>query len=200
MSAKNKPSKQKIKATLDRYDGDPGMLVSVLQDIQVEYNYLPKEALAQVSQGMDVPLTQVYSVASFFKAFSLKPRGKHLINVCLGTACHVRGAVRILEEIERQLGIRSGETTEDLKYTLETVNCVGACALGPIVVVDGEYSGQMKSSKVKPLLENPDSKHSPFCGPGADIPRNFLPIKILGLQRNLWVKQLQICLFETQIC
>ena len=154
MSAKNKPSKQKIKATLDRYDGDPGMLVSVLQDIQVEYNYLPKEALLQVSQGLDVPLTQVYSVASFFKAFSLKPRGKHLINVCLGTACHVRGAVRILEEVERKLGIRSGETTEDLKYALETVNCVGACALGPIVVVDGEYSGQMKSSKVKPLLES----------------------------------------------
>ena len=154
MSATNKPGKQKIKATLDRYDGDPGMLVSVLQDIQAEYNYLPKETLVQVSQGLDVPLTQVYSVASFFKAFSLKPRGRHLINVCLGTACHVRGAVRVLEEIERKLGIKSGETTEDSRYTLETVNCVGACALGPIVVIDGEYSGQMKSSKVKPLLES----------------------------------------------
>ncbi len=154
MSAKNKPSKQKVKATLDRYDGDPGMLVSILQDIQAEYNYLPKEALVQVSQGLDVPMTQVYSVASFFKAFSLRPRGKHLINVCLGTACHVRGAVRILEEVERELGIKSSETTEDLRYTLETVNCVGACALGPIVIVDGNYSGQMKSSKVKPLLES----------------------------------------------
>ena len=154
MSATNKPGKQKIKATLDRYDGDPGMLVSVLQDIQAEYNYLPKETLVQVSQGLDVPLTQVYSVASFFKAFSLKPRGRHLINVCLGTACHVRGAVRVLEEIERKLGIKSGETTEDSRYTLETVNCVGACALGPIVVIDGEYSGQMKSSKVKPQLES----------------------------------------------
>ncbi len=152
----NKPSKQNIKATLDRYDGDPGMLVSILQDVQAEYNYLPKEALVQVSQGLDVPLTQVYSVASFFKAFSLKPRGKHLINVCLGTACHVRGTVRVLEEIERELGIRSGETTEDLKYTLETVNCVGACALGPIVIIDGKYSGQMKSNKVKPLLESYD--------------------------------------------
>ena len=154
MSATNKPGKQKIKATLDRYDGDPGMLVSVLQDIQAEYNYLPKETLVQVSQGLDVPLTQVYSVASFFKAFSLKPRGRHLINVCLGTACHVRGAVRVLEEIERKLGIKSGETTEDSSYPLETVNCVGACALGPIVVIVGEYSGQMKSSKVKPLLES----------------------------------------------
>jgi NADH-quinone oxidoreductase subunit E len=152
----NKPTKQKVKATLDRYDGDPGMLVSILQDVQAEYNYLPKEALVLVSRGLDVPLTQVYSVASFFKAFSLKPRGKHLINVCLGTACHVRGAVRVLEEIERKLGIRSGETTEDLKYTLETVNCVGACALGPIVIIDGKYSGQMKSNKVKPLLESYD--------------------------------------------
>jgi NADH-quinone oxidoreductase subunit E len=152
----NKSTKQKVKATLDRYDGDPGMLVSILQDVQAEYNYLPKEALVQVSQGLDVPLTQVYSVASFFKAFSLKPRGRHLINVCLGTACHVRGAVRVLEEIERQLGIKSGETTEDLKYTLETVNCVGACALGPIMIIDGKYSGQMKSNKVKPLLESYD--------------------------------------------
>jgi NADH-quinone oxidoreductase subunit E len=128
------------------------MLVSILQDIQAEYNYLPKEAIIQVSQGLDVALSQVYSVATFFKAFSLKPRGRHLINVCLGTACHVRGTVRILDEIEQELGIDSGKTTKDLKYTLETVNCVGACALGPIVIVDGNYSGQMKSNKVKPLL------------------------------------------------
>jgi NADH-quinone oxidoreductase subunit E len=154
VKAKDKPAKQKVKSVLDRYQREPGMLVSVLQDIQAEYNYLPKKALVQVSQGLDIPLTQVYSVASFFKAFSLKPRGRHLISVCLGTACHVRGAVRILEEIERQLGIKSGGTTEDLKYTLERVNCVGACALGPIVIVDGNYSGQVKSSKVKPLLES----------------------------------------------
>lgn len=152
MKAKAKPAKQKVKSVLDRYQRDQGMLVSILQDIQAEYNYLPKETLTQVSEGLDIPLTQVYSVASFFKAFSLKPRGRHLINVCLGTACHVRGAVRILEEIERKLGIKAGETTKNLKYTLETVNCVGACALGPIVIIDGEYSGQMKTDKVKSLL------------------------------------------------
>ena len=152
MKARDKPTKQKVKSVLDRYQRDPGMLVSILQDIQVEYNYLPKKALVQVSQGLNIPLTQVYSVASFFKAFSLKPRGRHLINVCLGTACHVGGAVRVLEEIERELGINPGGTTEDLKYTLERVNCVGACALGSIVIVDGNYSGQMTSSKVKPLL------------------------------------------------
>ena len=149
---KAKPAKQKVKSVLERYQRDGGMLVAILQDVQAEYNYLPKEALVEVSQGLDIPLTQVYSVASFFKAFSLKPRGHHLINVCLGTACHVRGAVRILEEIERRLGIKAGETTKDLKYTLETVNCVGACALGPIVIIDGEYSGQMKTDKVKNLL------------------------------------------------
>jgi NADH-quinone oxidoreductase subunit E len=154
VKAKDKPAKQKVKATLDRYQRDPGMLVSVLQDVQTEYNYLPKKALVQVSQGLDIPLTQVYSVASFFKAFSLKPRGRHLINVCLGTACHVRGATRILEEIKRELGINPGETTKDFKYTLERVNCVGACALGPIVIVDDEYSGQMKTDKIKPLLES----------------------------------------------
>jgi len=154
LKAKAKPTKQKVRAILDRYQRDRSLLVSILQDIQAEHNYLPREALEQVSQNIGVPLSQVYSVATFFKAFSLKPRGRHLINVCLGTACHVRGAVRILEEVERKLGIEAGETTKDLKYTLETVNCVGACALGPIVIVDGNYSGQMKSSKVKPLLES----------------------------------------------
>ena len=146
----------KIESILDNYQSDKRLLVSILQDIQTEYNYLPGEALTQISQNLGVPLSQVYSVATFFKAFSLKPRGRHMISVCLGTACHVRGAARVLETIERELGIKSGDTTEDLKYTLETVNCVGACALGPIVIVDGKYSGQMKADKVKPLLENYD--------------------------------------------
>ncbi len=145
---------RKVGSILDSYRYDTGLLVSILQDIQAEYNYLPREGLMQVSQGLEVPLSRVYSVATFFKAFSLTPRGRHLINVCLGTACHVRGAVRILEGIERELGIKVGETTENLRFSLETVNCVGACALGPIVIIDGEYSGQMKTGKVKPLLEN----------------------------------------------
>ncbi len=99
-------------------------------------------------------MSQVYSVATFFRAFSLKPRGRHLINVSLGTTCHVRGAVRVLAAIERELGIKPSDTTEDRRYTLETVNCVGCCALGPIAIIDGEYSGQMRTAKVKPLLEN----------------------------------------------
>ena len=156
MKVGDNKAQQTVKTILDRYQNDRGLLVSILQDVQAEYNYLPREVLEEVGQGLDIPLSQVFGVATFFKAFSLKPRGRHLINVCLGTACHVRGAVRVLEEVERELGIKPGETTGDLKYTLETVNCVGACALGPIVVVDGEYSGEMRTNKVRPVLESYD--------------------------------------------
>ena len=101
---------EKVELILDKYDRDKGFLVSILQDIQSEYFYLPKETLTQVSQALEIPMSQIYSVATFFKAFSLKPRGRHLISVCLGTACHVRGAVRIVEELERRLGTTRGET------------------------------------------------------------------------------------------
>ena len=146
----------KVESILERHQRDKGMLVAILQDIQAEYNYLPREALEETSKGLCVPLSQVYSVATFFKALSLEPRGRHLINVCLGTACHVRGAVKVLEAMERELAIGSGETTKDLRFTLETVNCVGACALGPVVIVDGEYHGQMKADKVKDVLADYD--------------------------------------------
>lgn len=143
---------EKVELILDKYDCDRGFLVSILQDIQSEYYYLPKEVLIEVSHALEVPVSQIYSVATFYKAFSLKPRGRHLISVCLGTACHVRGAVRILEELERKLGTSRGETTEDGKFTLETVRCVGACALGPVATVDGEYFGQMQTGKLDSLL------------------------------------------------
>lgn len=154
MHIEAKQLKQKVESILDNYQRDEGMLVSILQDIQAEYNYLPEEVLVEVSQSLGTPLSQVYSVATFFKAFSLEPRGRYLINVCLGTACHVRGAVKVLEAIERELDIKTGDTTKDLKFTLETVNCVGACALGPIVIIDGGYHGQMKTDKVKALLKS----------------------------------------------
>ena len=143
----------KIASILDKYDRDMGQLVPILQDVQEQENYLPKEALVQVSQGLGISLTQVYSVATFFKAFSMKPRGRHLVNVCMGTACHVRGAERVLEKIERDIDIESGDSTDDGRFSLETVNCVGACALGPIVVVDGDYAGQMRSDKVEKILK-----------------------------------------------
>ena len=136
----------------DKYDGNHDNLISILHDIQSEYHYLPESALRIVARELDLPLMQVYSVATFFKAFSLKPQGKHLVNVCLGTACHVRGTQSVLEEIKRQLGIDNGETTGDMQYTLQTVNCLGACALGPVVVIDGKYYGQMTPGKVKKIL------------------------------------------------
>jgi len=143
---------EKVKNIINKYNGDRGQLVSMLQDIQSEYYYLPKEALIQLSETMGIPVSRVYDVATFFRAFSLEPRGKHLINVCLGTACHVRGAARILEKIERSLAVNRGETTKDRKFTLETVNCMGACALGPVVKIDGEYFGQMSTDKVDHVL------------------------------------------------
>jgi NADH-quinone oxidoreductase subunit E len=127
-------------------------LISILQDIQAEFNYLPEETLRHVAKSLDLPVIQVYGVATFFKAFSLKPQGKHKCSVCLGTACHVRGAQSILGELERQLDIKSGETTDDMEFTLESVNCLGACALGPVAVVDGEYHGQMNAGKAKKMI------------------------------------------------
>jgi NADH-quinone oxidoreductase subunit E len=142
-----------VRQVLQKHKYDKSLLVDVLQDIQAEIGYLPKEALHQTSHELGVPVSRVYSVATFFKAFSLKPRGRHLINVCMGTACHVRGADKVLAEIERALRIKSGETTGDLKFTLETVNCVGACALGPMVIVGEEYHGEMTPEGVADILK-----------------------------------------------
>jgi len=127
-------------------------LIAVLQDLQSEYNWLPPEVLKRVSERLGVPLIDVCGVATFYRSFSLKPRGKHIATVCLGTACHVRGGQRIVDAIYRDLGVRPGETTRDLRFTLETVNCLGCCAIGPIMVLDGEYFGQMTSQRALGLL------------------------------------------------
>lgn len=132
--------------------GEEAPLISLLEDIQVRYRYLPRQAMILVAERLGVPLSQIYSVATFYHAFSLKPRGKYLIRVCLGTACHVRGSERILRHLEKALQIRPGETTADQRFTLETVNCLGACALGPIMVVENEYFGQMSPAKVDSAL------------------------------------------------
>jgi len=144
---------EKVVTIVSKYGGNRDSLVSILQDIQAEYHYLPEDTLRVVARQLDLQLIQVYSVATFFKVFSLKPRGEHIVSVCLGTACHVRGAPAVLDEVKRQLGIEPGETTEDMRFTLETVNCLGACALGPIVVVDSKYHGQMSPGKVKKVLK-----------------------------------------------
>jgi len=144
--------KAALETILTRYDRDPANIISILQDIQTEANWLPEEDLRYVCAQMEIPLSKMMALATFYKAFSLEPRGKHIVSVCLGTACHVRGAQRIAGAVERELGIQSGETDADLQWTLETVGCLGACALGPIVVVDGEYHGQMTSAKATRLL------------------------------------------------
>jgi NADH-quinone oxidoreductase subunit E len=142
-----------VTGVLDKHGRQPSLLVSILQDIQEELSYLPEEALAAVSEGLKLPQTRVYSVATFFRAFSLTPRGKHVVHVCMGTACHVRGAAKIMDKLERDLCVCSGGTTDDGNFTVETVNCVGACALGPMVVVDGKYHGQMTTPKVDKMLK-----------------------------------------------
>lgn len=147
------PEYSKIEKVIKSYFCEKSALIAILQEIENLYGYLPAWALKYVSERLDVPMTQVYGVASFYKAFHLTRRGKHLIRVCLGTACHVRGGQRVIEELERKLNMRVGETTEDLKFTLERVNCLGCCALGPIVMIDENYYGHMSPAKVGPLIK-----------------------------------------------
>ncbi len=129
-------------------------LISILNQVQDRYHYLPHSALVLLSETLDIPLSQIYAVATFYHAFSLKPRGAHLVRVCMGTACHVRGAPQILDRLEKKLNVAAGGTTRDRNVTLETVNCLGACALGPIAVVDGKYNGQLDIAKADRLFKN----------------------------------------------
>jgi len=138
---------------LKKHDYEGSRIIQVLTDIQAHYNYLPRENLEYVSRRLRIPLSKIFSIATFYAAFSLMPRGKHLITVCSGTACFVRGVSDVLKRIEDRLGIKAGFTTEDELFTLETVNCLGACALAPIVVVDGEYYGQTTVQKVDAILD-----------------------------------------------
>lgn len=144
--------KKKVDLVLKDHDYDRGQLISILLAIQEEYNYLPKESLKIVAEALKIRLIDAYSVATFYQVFSLVPRGKHIINVCVGTACHVRGSRRIVDQIMKKLEIEVGGTTPDKQFTLETVRCLGACALGPVMVVDKEYHGQMSTDKIDPIL------------------------------------------------
>src|SRR5512136_3056892 len=143
---------QTILRILEIHRGERGELIAILEEIQAKYSYLPEEALRIVAEKTGRSLVDIYGVATFYQSFSLKPRGKHLISVCLGTACHVRGGSRIAEAFERQLGIKTGETTPDKEISLETLNCLGACALGPIVVVDGHYFSNVTFQKVGDII------------------------------------------------
>ena len=143
----------KIDKIIDKYQGDASALIQVLLEIQRENRWLPNEALKKVSNKLGVPLNQIQHVATFYKAFSLVPRGRHEVQICLGTACHVRGGPRILDRVEEILGIQAGQTTIDMEFTLETVNCLGCCALGPVMVVDGKYHGKIALTGAEEVLK-----------------------------------------------
>jgi NADH:ubiquinone oxidoreductase subunit E len=132
---------------------DPENIIMILQDITARYNYLPEVALAYVAKSMNIPISHIFSVATFYKSFSLTPRGKYIINVCTGTACHVRGAEKIKETIEEKLHIHEGETSEDLMFTLDTVRCLGCCALGPVITVNEKSHGGLDRKKTASLIE-----------------------------------------------
>lgn len=145
---------RKVEKIVKAHGRRQSALMHILQEVQEEYNYLPADILKQVSCELDIPLSQVYSTATFYESFHLEPRGKHIVSVCMGTACHVRGAQKILEGIENKLNINAGETTNDLGFTLESVNCLGACALGPLAVLDGKYHGNLDTQKAKKIVND----------------------------------------------
>lgn len=144
----------KVDEIVDKYEAKSNALIQILLEIQRENRWLPKKALTRVGERLVVPLSQIYQITTFYKAFSLVPKGQHMVTVCTGTACHVRGAPRILDRAQELINIGPGDTSSDLKFSLETVNCLGCCALGPVVVVDGEYHGRLSPGQVKNVLES----------------------------------------------
>ena len=147
-------SEERVNSIIDSYGADRTASLAILQDIQREFNYLPRGALELAAERLGVPLSEIYCMATFFKAFSLQPKGKHICKVCLGTACHVGGGPRLLEQLEREMSIKAGDTTPDGEFSLEAVRCVGACALGPMIVVDDHIYGIMTGAKVTKLLSS----------------------------------------------
>ncbi|MCF8039039.1 MAG: NAD(P)H-dependent oxidoreductase subunit E [Desulfohalobiaceae bacterium] len=145
---------ERIDQIIDKHNAEPSSLIQVLLEIQSENHWLPRQALERVSQRLEVPYTRIQHIATFYKAFSLVPKGKHEINICMGTACHVRGAPRILDSIQDLTGIKPGETDLDLKFSLETVNCLGCCALGPVVEIDGKTHGNLAPGKTADVIKN----------------------------------------------
>jgi NADH-quinone oxidoreductase subunit E len=143
---------EKLDTILTKYEGENGMLIQALLEVQREFNWIPNDSISLIAGKLRVPKTRIYRVASYYKAMSLKPRGRHIVRVCLGTACHVRGGERIMDRVEEVLGVSESGTTPDMNYTLERVNCLGCCALGPVMVVDGEYHGKIEAGKVSELL------------------------------------------------
>lgn len=150
---KNPDLKKRLVKIVDKYKGKKGSLIPILQKAQEEFGYLPPEVIRKISVQTGLPLSQVYGVVTFYAQFHLEPRGKHTVKACRGTACHVRGGANVLDELKDTLGVDEGETTQDYNFTLETVACLGACALAPVVVVDGDYIGKVDTEKIQAILD-----------------------------------------------
>jgi len=146
-------NEERLTEILGNYEADQSTIIAVLQDIQAEFGYLPKDAIHTVSKEMNIPLSRVLSLATFFNAFSMEPKGRNPISVCMGTACHVRGAQLILEKLERELSIPSGDTTQDGNFSLDEVRCVGCCGLAPVIMVNDEFHGKLSQTKVPGVLK-----------------------------------------------
>jgi NADH:ubiquinone oxidoreductase subunit E len=142
----------KLSSIIEKFKGKPGGLIPVLEEAQVSLEYLPISVQKRIASGLNLPLSRVYGVVTFYSFFTMTPRGKHTVRVCLGTACYVRGGKALTEALEKQFGIKEGETTADRMFTLESVRCLGACGLGPVVVVDEDVHGRLKPGKVKEVL------------------------------------------------
>jgi len=143
----------KVDAVLEKYAGKRGSVIPILQHVQDEYGFLPRQALERVAKRLHVPISKIYGVATFYAQFHLQPRGKNIIRVCKGTACHVRGGAKIAEKLEELLGIKVGETTEDMKFTLEQVACIGACGLSPVMMINENTHGRLTPQKIKKILK-----------------------------------------------
>ena len=141
-----------MKEVFSRYHGDKQELIPILQETQEQFRYLPAEAMREIGRFLRIPESTIYGVCTFYAQFKLTPMGRKIIKVCRGTACHVRGGAKILEETEKILGIKAGETTDDLEYTLETIACFGSCALAPVIVIDNNVHGRMATNKVKGVI------------------------------------------------
>jgi NADH-quinone oxidoreductase subunit E len=142
----------KFDSIIDKYVDERGALIQLLLDIQKEFRWVPKEAIMRISQRMKIPVSEIYRVASFYSSISLKPRGRHLIRVCLGTACYVRGGPKILDSLERSFSLKPSETTADGRFSLETVSCLGCCDLGPVIELDGKYRGKLNPANIGEVL------------------------------------------------
>lgn len=149
---KKDPKQEALETILAKYKGQKGALIPVLQQAQDVYGYLPKEVLEEISKELKIPLSEIFGVCTFYAQFKLSPRGRHIIRVCLGTACHVRGGAKIFERVQQELGIKDGETTEDLRYTIESVACIGACGLAPVIMIDDDTHGRLTPDQIPDIL------------------------------------------------